>query len=304
MRNEAGKIMTSSPGKPTAWKVLEPLAERMSLGDRLDPLWAEMMCVLLDKHDAETQSKLPSYCCNILERFRRTYFGAFPSFSDTVQCDDPSKLAGVKSLAEAKRFIKFDWYRFGKAMGVFMRILRFLDLEIENQVKSEGMWNMEPACEQKVLDLIGPAWLEKRGLRVADIAVGEVGATLTKAMASSVSVDRSLPQQWSETAFQWGPDAMAEMSRGMAEGIKGFIGENGQLAGETTRASNYVFFLILWPEIKDFLASDPLPDRTKVFEWIEPFRDAGFVSLPDIECFRDFCESIGLKFAGRLPKKH
>jgi hypothetical protein len=36
-----------------------------------------------------------------------------------------------------------------------------------------------------------------------------------------------------------------------------------------------------------------------VFEWITPFHEAGLICIPNIDYFRNFCESIGLKFAGR-----
>ena len=67
----------------------------------------------------------------------------FPKFNETVVCPDPSKLAHVKSFAEAKQFVSLDWYRFGKLIGIPMRLVRYFDLEIENQVKQDGMWQLD-----------------------------------------------------------------------------------------------------------------------------------------------------------------
>jgi len=150
--------------------------------------------------------------------------------------------------------------------------------------------------------MLGSQWLEKKGVSLADLPSGDLSATLVKTFMGNAP-DRNLQQIWSQVAFQWGPDAMSEFNRGIADGIEGFMDENGELAGETTRSNNYGFFLLLWPEIKEMLERDPLPNRTEVFQWVSRFDEAGLVSIPDIDNFHDFCESIGLKFAGRSPQK-
>jgi hypothetical protein len=303
MREDVRKNLMEQSRKATAREVLWPLIQSMPLGERGEPIQKEMLWVLMGKQKPEEHEFiLPTYCYNIFEKFARTIFQEFPLLSENVVCEDPSKLAQVKTYEEAKQFLKLDWYRFGKVIGIPVRLVRFFDLEIEKQVKHDGLWELEPDKEKDVVAMLGSQWLEKKGVSLADLPSGDLSATLVKTFMGNAP-DRNLQQIWSQVAFQWGPDAMSEFNRGIADGIEGFMDENGELAGETTRSNNYGFFLLLWPEIKEMLERDPLPNRTEVFQWVSRFDEAGLVSIPDIDNFHDFCESIGLKFAGRSPQK-
>ena len=307
MRDDVRKILTEPPVKPTAREVLLPLTLSMPLGERAEPLQKELLWVLLGKQNPEThQFILPEYCYNILEKIAHTVFKGFPLLSETVSCTDPAKLAQAKTYEEAKQFLKLDWYRFGKTIGILIRSLRFLDLEIENQVKQDGMWELEPGKEKDVVAMLGSEWLEQKGVPVGELPAGDLSSAIVKTFAASVQgsiPDGDLQQKWNQVAFQFGPDAMSEFNRGISDGIKEFLDENAELAGETTTTNNYFMFLLLWPEIKALRERKPMPYRPEVFEWITPLHQTGFVCIPTIEYFNSFCESIGLKFGGRPPKK-
>lgn len=263
----------------------------------------ELRWVLSGKLNPETHEFiLPAYCYKILDKLALTLFQVFPKFGETVFCPDPSKLAHVKSYAEAKQFFDMDWYRFGKLIGVLRRMVRYLELEIEDQVKQDGMWELEPGKEKDVIAIIGSQWLEQKGVPLANLPAGNLVPSLIQAFTSTAP-DKDFQQIWSQVAFQWGPEAMSEFNRGIADGLKGFMDAAGQLVGETTRTENYYFFLMLWPEIKAMLAENPLPTRPEVFERLRSLNQTGFICLPTIDNFNDFCESIGLKFAGRETKK-
>ena len=79
--------------------------------------------------------------------------------------------------------------------------------------------------------------------------------------------------------------------------------DDANLAGESTRSNDYQFMLLAWPEIKEMLDKWPLPTKTDVFNWTKPYTKAGLCSFIDIDQFRDFCEDIKLKFAGRISQK-
>jgi hypothetical protein len=303
MREDVRKILTEQSAKPTAREVLWPLIEAMPLGDRLDPLLKEVTWVLMGKQNPEEHEFiLPAYCYDIFEKSLHTVFQAFPKLSETVICPDPSKLANVKSYEEAKQFVELDWFRLGKAIGILMRMIRFLNLEIEDKLKEDGLWDLNPARENDMITMIGLAWLEKKSIQLANLTGGDLSATLANNF-KGIAPNLNFQEIWSNIAFQFGPEAMAELNRGIVDGIKGFLDTSGELAGESTATSNHCFFLILWPEIKEMLERDQLPYRPEVFEWITPFHEAGFVCIPNIGYFNNFCESIGLKFAGRPPKK-
>jgi hypothetical protein len=307
MRDDIRKILTEQPVKPTAKEVLWPLIETMPFGERAEPLQKELLWVLMGKQNPETHEFiLPAYCYNIFEKLTHTVFKGFPSLSETVSCTDPAKLAHVKTYEEAKQFLKLDWYRFGKLIGILIRSFRFLDLEIENQVKQDGMWELEPGKEKDVVAMLGSQWLEKKGVPVGDLPAGELSAAIVKTFSASVSAkvpDGDLEQIWKLVAYHFGLEAMSEFRLGVGDGMKEFLDENADLVGETTTSNNYFIFLLLWPEIKGMLERNPLPNRPEVFEWITPLHQTGFVAIPNIDYFYNFCESIGLKFAGRPPKK-
>ena len=303
MRNDVKKVLQKPTAKPTARDALWPLIQSMPLGDRGAPILKELAWVLSGKLNPETHEFiLPGYCYNIFDKLDLTIFQAFPKFGETVFCPDPSKLAGVKTYAEAKQFFDMDWYRFGKLIGILRRMVRFFELEIEDQIKEDGMWELESSREKDVVAIIGSQWLEQKGVPLANLPAGNLVPTLIHAFTTTAP-DEDFQQIWSQVAFQWGPEAMSEFSLGIADGLKGFMDETGQLVGETTRSENYFFFLILWPEIKAMLEESPLPTRPEVFERLRPLNEVGYICLPTIDNFNDFCESIDLKFAGRPPKK-
>jgi hypothetical protein len=303
MREDVKKTQTKPTAKPTAREVLWPLIEAMPLGKRGEPILTELRCYLAGKHNTGVHEFiLPDYCYNIFEKLGRTVFQTFPTFSELAFCPDPSKLAQVKTYEEAKQVMQLDWYRLGKLFGIPVRLARYFDLEMEDQLEQDGLGELDASQMKDVVTMLGASWLEKMGVSLADLTAGNLSPTLNKTFTGN-GLGQNLQQAWSQVAFQWGPDAMSEFNRGIADGIKEFMDETGQLAGESTRTGNYAFMLILWPEIKEMLEWEPLPDRTEVFQWVTQFHDVGLVSFPDVDNFRDFCESIGLKFAGRPPKK-
>ena len=79
------------------------------------------------------------------------------------------------------------------------------------------------------------------------------------------------------------------MHEGFAEGFNSFIDEVSQLAGESPRTGIYGFLLLVWPEIKAMLESNPRKTLTDLHEWLQPFMRRGLLTNLDIDTLRDVC---------------
>jgi hypothetical protein len=84
---------------------------------------------------------------------------------------------------------------------------------------------------------------------------------------------------------------MKDYNQGIAEGLAGFIDENGQLVGETNRFGTYSFLVLAWPEIKEMQSSQPRKTITDLHKWMLPFMRHGLTSRIDVETLRDICAS-------------
>jgi hypothetical protein len=254
---ETGQDITGQKhsAKPAARDLLLQLADRLPLAERAAPLIKEFVWLFSSKRGADKHEIiLPGYCYNIFEKLRKTVLGAFPGNDEVVYCPDPSKLANVKSWEEATRFIKIDWYQFGKLVGLTIRGMRFFEMELENDLERRGLLNLEGEDKEFVVKFLGQGWLGKIEDRMATL----------KSVIPNFP-DTAAQQYWADIAYQFGPQAISEFNRGVADGVIRLIDETGELVGASTRFSNYGFLLILWPEMKGLLAKEPLPDTRSVF---------------------------------------
>lgn len=278
---------------------------RMSLLKRGEPVCRALFWVVRGKLEPEAHSKvLPDYCYKIFEKLRVTLFKAYPSFEKTVSCTDQAGLAQVMCYEEVKQFVWVDWYQFGKVVSLPVRAARLFELELDKVLEKEGLLNLSVEDEKFVEQFLGVRSL-KDGLEgFRQLEADKIGGNSVLQLVRC-GIEAALGQEsmWSKVAYQWGPEAMPEFKRGVADGLKEFMDGDGQLVGQTTRTWNYIFFLLAWPEIQEMLERPARPNRTEVFGWLRPYQDAGLTSIPTVENFHDFCEDIGLKFAGRPAKK-
>src|ERR1700693_2739952 len=101
MRDDVRKNLNEQRVKPTAREILLPLFEAKPILERFEPMYHELLWVLLGKQNPqEHKFTLPAYCYNIFDKVARTIFEGFPPLHDTIYCPDPSKLAGVKTVEE------------------------------------------------------------------------------------------------------------------------------------------------------------------------------------------------------------
>ena len=271
---------------------------RMSFEDRWKPLAEELQWVLAgSKNPSEHKYILPGYCYEILDVWRRTLFKNLPSLDDTLFI---IRNADGKSVKE----LRIDWRCLGRVIGIAERGLQFFDLEAISLLKADGLLDLKPEKEKMVLKLaFGNRWLKQNLAKLILRPHRYIKTVVEKCRSLYFRVRILGFSKWGHLAYRTGPEALAEFKAGLAEGQVGFLNNDGQLVGESNRARNYEFMLLAWPEIKEMLARQPLPTRTEVFDWTKPYTNAGLCSFIDIDQFRDFCEDIKLKFAGRTPKK-
>lgn len=82
---------------------------------------------------------------------------------------------------------------------------------------------------------------------------------------------------------------MAELNKGMAEGMTSFVDVNGEFAHESNRSGIYILLLLAWPEIKAMLESSPKKTLSDLHEWMQPFMRIGVTAYIEIETLRDVC---------------
>ena len=275
------------------------------LMERGKPLIAEMLWVLHERADEASHDKtLPDYCYNIFEVLQRTYFKGFPLLSETVMVMDPAGMKTAKTVEAAKKVLRVDWKNLGRLIGLATRCIRFAELEAAND--NDDLGDMTPEKTKELLTLIyGSQWVECNPGSTGTANVGETSAVmLNQYIAPAVSKLESIPTTMGIAASQWSPEAMVEITKGMAEGMESFINNDGQLAGESPRSGIYTFLLLAWPEIKAMLDSSPKKTMRDLHEWMKPFMRVGICTYIDIETLRDVCapppSGIGLSL--RPPK--
>ena len=179
------------------------------------------------------QKLLPDYCYNIFAVFRKTYFRGFPTLEETVSVADKERLAKSRSVDEAKQAVRVNWGCLGRIVGVGMRSVRFFDCEANKMLEMDDLSNLRPKEEKEFDEMImGRHWRQfsedfyrSQNLPAALKRMNKRAIEKFRKAATGVSPDLH------QLAYQWGPEAMAEFSAGIAEGLKSLLDENGQLVG-------------------------------------------------------------------------
>jgi hypothetical protein len=282
---------------PSEAELVQVLLTRMSFEDRWRPVAEEMQWVIGGCKNPKEQKKiLPAYCYPILDAYRRTVFKNLPTLEDTIFC--------IKNPNGTVKKLRIDWRNMGRAIGIGKRGVQFFDLQAMPLLKAEGLLDLKPEKEELALKLVFGKSRLRRKLAKLNLRPHRYIKTLVeKCRRCYFKVMIFGFSKWSHQAYQAGPEAFAEFNAGVAAGLTGFLDADANLVGENNRASNYQFFLLAWPEMKELIEKKPLPTRTEVFNWLMPYSNAGLCKFVNIEQFRDFCEDIKLKFAGRTPKK-
>jgi hypothetical protein len=281
---------------------IHELLSRMSFEDRWKPVADEMRWVMHGcQNPTEHKKILPDYCYPILDVWRRTLFKNFPGMEDIIYV---SKKAGAVNGKNAKQIVRMDWRCMGRVVSIGERGVQFYDLELIPMLKSDGLLDLNADDEKKVMAMVfGNRWLKPKLAKLLIHPHRFVKNFVEKCRSIYFKIKILEFSKWGRLAYQAGPKAVAEFKAGLAEGQMGFLNNDSQLVGESNGLNNYQFLLLAWPEIKEMLEREPLPTRTDVFNWTRPYTKAGLCSFIDIDQFRDVCERIKLKFAGRTPKK-
>jgi len=264
----------------------------ISLIERGKPVLAEMVwcfggCLNVAAHE----KILPDYCYNIFEAFRRTLFKGMPQLIDTMQVIDPAGLASAKTIADAKKGLRFDWKKLGKMTGILTRCVRFADLESADEFKRDNVGESSPEKTEELFAIIfGRQWVSENLALIRNEPEEQIfSRMLNQHLASLVAPLQSVQTNFDVLAYQWSPVAMADFNEGFTEGLTCFIDVEGQFAGESSRTGIYGFLLLMWPEIKVLLASHPKKTLSDLHEWLQPFMRRDVITTIDIETLRDVC---------------
>jgi hypothetical protein len=284
-------------------KIVEALFRQIPVTERLASVHSELTWYLTQEANPVAHEKcLPDYCYNIFEKLKRTCFKALPKFSDTiVLIGDPEALAACKTIEDAKRVVRIDWVRLGTMIGFAIRGKRFVEMEAENVLKREGVWGLVPKNGASGMALVfDPSRLKKmaQGGGIQDVGRG-LQQILKENAEPHIGNMRGRIETLAQLAYQWGPEALAKLNKGVAIGLKEFLDEEGRPVCESVRENVYEFLLLAWPEIKGMLESNPRKTVTDLHAWMLPFMREGMCTLIDVETLRDVCApmpgGIGLK---------
>ena len=142
---------TNAPGPEDREKVRE-FTRRKSLWKRWKPIAIELRWVLRGcPQAAEHRKLLPDYCYEILAVYRRTVFKNYPTYEETFRFSDKERFLQSKTIEEMKAFVTIDWRRYGRVHGIGLRGLRFFQFEAIEKLKSDGLMDLPPEKQKRIL---------------------------------------------------------------------------------------------------------------------------------------------------------
>jgi hypothetical protein len=204
----------------------------------------------------QSENLLPDYCYNIFEIHRRTYFKAIPAVGESIAVTDKEQLAACKSVEEAKQFLKINFRNLAKFGGVTLRGIRFFDLEAGPYLEKEGLLNLNADEVAEVMELVlGKHYWRPIKAFFKSQKIGHGTKRIRNYVSTLFLAGTGVSPNLQALAYEWGPEAMIEFQAGLAEGMAGFLDQDGRLAGESLRANIYNFLLLAWPEIQEMLES-------------------------------------------------
>ena len=283
--------MTREPN-PADKQTVRAMFYAVPMVERCKPVMSEMVwCFGGCPNVALHEKILPDYCYNIFEAFRRTVFKGIPQLMDTLQIIDHAGLASAKTVAEAKKVIRFDWKNLGKMTGVLMRCVRFADLESADEFKRDVTGETTPEKTEELFAIIfGRQWVAENLAMIRNEPADQIfSKMLRQQLISLVAPLQSIQTNFEALAYQWSPVAMSDFNEGFTEGLTCFIDVDGQFSAESSRTGIYGFLLLMWPEIKVLLASNPKKTLSDLHEWLQPFMRRDVITTIDIETLRDVC---------------
>jgi len=273
-------------------QALKELFYQMPFLQRGQPLLAEMMWVLARRPNPGQHEKiLQNYCYNIFDVFMRTSLKGFPSLAETVQVLDQAGLASAKTIAEIKTCLRIHWKNLGRLFGLASRCFRYGELEAEASLERDTPGHSTPERDDELFKVVaGQQWLDENRSQLAGKSFNTVAVEkLNQRIGPQFPKVMEAELMFQKLAYEWGPMAMQEFNEGMAEGLTILLDKDGELAGESGRSGIYFFLLVVWPEIKAMLESNPKKTLTDLHEWMQPFMRVGVTAYIEIETLRDVC---------------
>lgn len=238
---------------------------------------ARVMAAPSEKRPAESQPKLPAWCLEICNRFRRTI---------------------LKPILKLKTANGMNWRYFGRLVGVVERYKTFILHDVPRILAAEFG------------DLTEEEWQRIE----PQLGLDKLRAELVKALNRPVSddeplekiADEVLERQWEhfemmkQNAFyhvsQQDAKVTALFYKGMAEGYAIFLDEEGHFCGDRGRTEIYLELIACQLQIEKMRRILPAKTRGDLYDYMAQgvkFRRNGRKWLHDV------CDEIGLSMKSR-----
>lgn len=266
---------------------------QVPLIQRAKPLIGELIWTLQDRPNLDTHKNvLPDYCYDVMDVFKRTLFKAFPLLTDTIYVMNQAWLETAKNVEEAKKTVRVDWRNLGRLSGLGIRCARFAELEAQDKLKEDGFDKLSPdEIRDFCMIVFGREWVTTNEAVILAVTPDQLFARMLQDYLQTwLDKFKTLTPQFSNLAYQWSPEALAEFNAGMAEGMTSFLRSDGELKAVGNRFGIYSFLVLMWPEIQAMLDANPKKTVPDLHEWLQPFIRREMVANITVEALRDICE--------------
>lgn len=300
------KAQSDKQIKEDARQRVREMLIRMSFAARWEPLWNELCWVIKGReNEAEHVKILPDYCYHIFALFKRTLFKVFPTRSEIIKIADKPLVAIPDAVGVVEPEITINWESVGAFIGVGQRSFRFFHIEVEDDLRREGLLNFSQSQYEDLAELfIGNDWLKAKLAGLQALNPGKtVEEIVSEKIASIIETIATSSQKAAQFAYGAGPDAMTQLNQGLAKGTGGFMDSKGELIGQNKFQvfETYAFLLTVWPEIQEMIAANPPKTRSDLWDWLTPFSNAGWIEIKDLDQLNRLCDSIKLKLKAPGP---
>jgi hypothetical protein len=267
--------------------------------ERREAVENELKWVITGRPNEEQHQKiLPDYCYNIFDLQRRTIFKAFAPISEVITFKDKERAVACKKIEEAKQFMTIDWEKLGSVIEMGERSLRFLEIEMEEKLRREGLSELTLKKDNEIYRLVfGDCGMKRKMAEIQTQAPeGFIKEIFGKRNNALVETIKKAVAEWHQKAVEWEPEAVTKFHAGVLKASDGFLDKNGDLKGERKikLKKTYELLLIAWPEIEEMLKADPPKTRNYLWDWLLPFSYAYWIEIQDLEQLNRLCTAIKL----------
>jgi len=227
--------------------------------------------------------ELPKWCLKILEQFQKTI---------------------LKPILKLRPKGTVNWRNYGRMMGLIERYKTFITSDLERISKEEGWDRITDEQWERCRPMFGEDKMRQHLIRVLGRPVADdepLENLVVEALERQFEHLEKLKSDAAWLVAQHDAKSAALFFKGMAEGYKCFLDENGGFAGDRGRTSLYLNFLTYRLEIERYRRTMPVKTRRDLQKWI--IEKAKIRIQNNDKWFDHFCDEIclSMKGVGRKP---